>query len=119
VRHAISFCRASDGTARVSLRKHHTLGNGHSCHPSLRVDPDGNLLVQPVIGWAVAAAEPTSVAFLVLEYLDHPEQLKTGDRWQLHATLSPRQAMEIAATLIQAAGTVLEPPSGLREARLQ
>lgn len=87
--------------------------------PSLRVGPDGRVLVQPVTGWAVAASEATRVVFLALEYLDHPEQLETGERGQLQATLSPQQAMEIAATLIQAVGKLLEPPSEPPEAQIQ
>jgi len=68
--------------------------------PSLLVGPDGNVLVQPVTGWAVAASEATGVVFLALEYVDHPEQLETGQPGQLQSPLSTQQAMEIAATLI-------------------
>lgn len=82
--------------------------------PCLRVGPNGNLLVQSMPGWAVAASEQIGVVFLAMEYLDHPEQPDTGDRGQLQATLSPRQAMEIAATLIQGAGKLLEPLPGYR-----
>lgn len=77
--------------------------------PSLRVGPDGNILVPPVTRWTVAATQATEFVFLALECLDHPGQLETRERGQLQATLSPKQAMEIAATLIQAAGKLQEP----------
>lgn len=77
---------------------------------SLRVGPD-EVLVQPVTGWEVAASEATGVVFLALEYMDHPGQPKSGERGQLQATLSPQQAMEIAANLIRAAGKLPEPPA--------
>ena len=66
--------------------------------PSLRVGPDGNVLVQPVTGWAVAASEATGVVFLALEYMDHPEQLETGEQGQLQATLSPQQEVRFGDT---------------------
>jgi hypothetical protein len=40
--------------------------------PSLRVGPDGNVIVQPVTGWAAAASEADGVVFLALEYMDRP-----------------------------------------------
>lgn len=68
--------------------------------PSLRVGPDGNVVIQPVNG----------VVLLALEYMDHPEQLESGAREQLQATLSPQQAMEIALALTLALRKLAEPP---------
>jgi hypothetical protein len=77
--------------------------------PSLRLDSEGNVVIQPVTGWAVAASETNRVVFLGLEYLNHPAQLETGERGQLQGTLTPQQALEIAAALLQAAGKLLVP----------
>jgi len=78
--------------------------------PTLRLDSAGNVIVQPVTGWSVASSEAGGVVFLALEYLDGPDQVRTGERGQLQGTLSPRQAVEIAAALIQAAGKLMGPP---------
>lgn len=78
--------------------------------PSLRHDSEGNVVIQPVTGWAVAASEGNGVVFLALEYLNHPAQLETGERGQLQGTRTPQQALEIAAALLQAAGKLLAPP---------
>jgi hypothetical protein len=76
----------------------------------LLLDSEGNIVIQPVTGWAVTASDVNRVVFLALEYLDHPGQLQTGARGQLQGTLSPQQALEIAAALLQAAGKLLTPP---------
>ena len=44
------------------------------------------------------------------EYLDQPAQLESGKRGQLQGTLSPQQALEIAAALLQATSKLLVPP---------
>jgi hypothetical protein len=75
--------------------------------PSLRLDANDDVITQPVTGWGIAASQANRVVLLALEYLDNPAQLQTGERGQLQATLSPEQALEIAATLASAAGKLL------------
>jgi hypothetical protein len=54
--------------------------------PTLRFDPAGNVVVQPVTDWGIASSEANRVVFLALEFMEHPGQLETGERGQLQGT---------------------------------
>jgi hypothetical protein len=81
---------------------------------SLEADSEGNIVIQPIVDWAVWAVEVESAIVLALEYVKNPAQLETGRHLRLQGMLLPEQAVELGEKLIILGERLLrdQPPPG-------
>lgn len=77
----------------------------------LQTHPDGNIITCPITGWEMRTAGDTAL-LVVIEYIDLPEQLETGERKQLQTIVTPHEALEFADSLQKYARLILTPKSG-------
>lgn len=73
---------------------------------TLQTDASGNIVTYPVTGWELRSVANMSI-MVVIEYIESPEQLETGERKQLQTILSAPQALDFAETMKKAATVLL------------
>jgi hypothetical protein len=73
----------------------------------LEKDRHGNLVVRPVTGWTIGTAFEMGV-LVAIQYVENPEQLKTGNGRSIQLVLTPNQAVELAEVLKRKAAIILE-----------
>lgn len=76
----------------------------------LETDKDGMIMTKPVTGWSIHAMQDIAI-LLAIEYVDTPEQLKTGPTYQIQLALLPQQCLELANVLTRSGNKLLENPS--------
>lgn len=80
----------------------------------LDLDDDGNVTAFPVVGFDTLPAMGTTVLARI-EYPENPEQMRTGTVKGFQISMTPRQALDIAAALTRQARRILDgrdPPAG-------
>lgn len=77
----------------------------------LQTYPDGNIVAYPMTGFELRTAGETAL-LVVIEYVETPEQLESGERKTLQTTVLPQQALDFAETLKRSATLLLASDSG-------
>jgi len=73
----------------------------------LEKDGEGNILLNPVIGWALRPAAEIS-GLLAIQYIQTPQEFETGGK-TIAFVLTPQQCLELSAALTKLAKRMLDP----------
>ena len=77
----------------------------------LQTHPDGSIVASPMTGFEFRTAGDSAL-LVVIEYVETPEHLETGERKTLQTVVLPQQALELADALKRNATLILTPKSG-------
>jgi hypothetical protein len=78
--------------------------------PPLKTDGKGNIITNPIVGWAMHRIAGTAV-LLAVQYLDAPgNEPTTAFAESIQFVLTPQQSRELADSLTKAANGILSEP---------
>jgi hypothetical protein len=78
----------------------------------VETDGHGNVIAYPVTDWELRNIANMSL-LAVIQYVEFPDQLESGERKQLQALMNPAQALELAEALKVGATLLLTPEDGI------
>lgn len=70
-------------------------------------DSEGNVILKPIVGWAVTDAAGIAV-LLQLQFVESEEELESGKKQAFQFVLTPPKALELAELLTRRAKRLLE-----------